>query len=64
MRYPEYPSYENIEKRIKSFENKWMYPSGSALSKVMMANAGFIYVGDGKVCCYYCGNKMFDFEPQ
>ncbi|CAF0978981.1 unnamed protein product [Rotaria sordida] len=64
MRYPEYPSYSLIEKRIKSFQSDWMYPSGSTLSNVAMANAGFIYLGEGKVCCYYCGNKFIDFEPR
>ncbi|CAF4300484.1 unnamed protein product, partial [Rotaria magnacalcarata] len=29
-----------------------------------MANAGFINLGDGKVICYYCGNRMCDFEPR
>ena len=63
MRYPEYPSYSIIEKRIKSFESDWIYPSGSRLSNVMMAEAGFLNFGKGKVCCYYCGNKLCDFEP-
>ncbi|CAF3781379.1 unnamed protein product [Rotaria sp. Silwood1] len=64
MRYPEYPSYSAIEKRIQSFESSWIYPNGSRLSSVAMADAGFIYLGDGKVCCFYCGNKLCDFEPR
>ena len=63
MKYPEYPSYSSIEKRVKSFESDWVYPSGSRLSNLMMAEAGFIYLGEGKVCCYYCGNKLCKFEP-
>lgn len=63
MQYPEYPSYSPLEKRIKTFEFDWMYPSGSLLSNLMMAHAGFIHLGEGKVCCYYCGNKLFRFEP-
>ncbi|CAF2659502.1 unnamed protein product [Rotaria sp. Silwood2] len=64
MRYPEYRSYATDEKRIQSYEYDWMYPSGSLLSNVAMANAGFINLGEGKVCCYYCGNKFCDFEPR
>lgn len=64
MRYPEYPAYSIPEKRIESFQSDWFYPSGSLLSNVIMADAGFIYLGDGKVCCYYCGNKLCDFEPR
>ncbi|UJR37011.1 hypothetical protein I4U23_029718 [Adineta vaga] len=63
MQYPEYPSYSIVEKRIKSFASDWNYPSGSRLSNSMMAAAGFIYLGEGKVCCYYCGNRLFNFEP-
>ncbi|CAF3964656.1 unnamed protein product [Rotaria sp. Silwood2] len=62
--YPEYPSYSNIEKRIKSFTSDWVYPSGSRLSNQMMAEAGFFYMGGGNVCCYYCGNKLQNFEPR
>lgn len=63
MRYPEYPMYSTIERRIRSFESDWMYPSGTLLSNLMMADAGFIHVGEGKVCCYYCGNRLCNFEP-
>ena len=63
MRYAEYPTYSSIEKRIKSFESDWNYPSGTRLSNLMMAHAGFIYLGTEKVCCYYCGNRLCDFEP-
>ncbi|CAM4768751.1 unnamed protein product [Rotaria magnacalcarata] len=64
MRFPEYPSYSIIEKRLQSFQSDWNYPAGSHLSNVSMANAGFINLGDGKVICYYCGNRMCDFEPR
>jgi hypothetical protein len=64
MCYPEYPSYSIIEKRIKSFNSDWIYPSGSRLSNVMMADAGFMHMGKGNVCCYYCGNKLADFQPR
>ncbi|CAF3816337.1 unnamed protein product [Rotaria sordida] len=64
MLYPEYPSYSKIEKRIKSFTSDWVYPSGSRLSNQMMAEAGFFYMGGGNVCCYYCGNKLQNFEPR
>lgn len=64
MLYPEYPSYSNIEKRIKSFTPDWNYPSGSRLSNQMMAEAGFFYMGAGSVCCFYCGNKLQNFEPR
>ncbi|CAF0770096.1 unnamed protein product [Rotaria sp. Silwood1] len=64
MRYPEYLSYSAVEKRIQSFQSNWMYPGGSRLCSVVMADAGFIYLGEGKVCCYYCGNKFCDFEPR
>ena len=63
MKYPEYSSYSTFEKRVKSFEIGWNYPSGTHLSNSMMAQAGFMYLGDGKVCCYYCGNKLQKFEP-
>jgi hypothetical protein len=62
--YPEYPSYSKIEKRIKTFTSDWTYPSGSRLSNQMMAEAGFFYMGGGSVCCYYCGNKLQNFEPR
>ncbi|CAF1225832.1 unnamed protein product [Rotaria sp. Silwood1] len=62
--YPEFPSYSKIEKRIKSFTSDWVYPSGSRLSNQMMAEAGFFYMGGGNVCCYYCGNKLQNFEPR
>lgn len=64
MLYPEYPSYAKIEKRIQSFTLDWVYPSGSRLSNQMMAEAGFFYMGNGSVCCYYCGNKLQNFEPR
>ena len=64
MLYPEYPSYGNIESRIKSFASGWIYPSGSRLSNQMMAEAGFFNMGEGSVCCYYCGNKLQKFEPR
>lgn len=64
MLYPEYPSYANTEKRIKSFSLDWTYPSGSRLSNQMMAEAGFFNMGGGSVCCYYCGNKLQNFEPR
>jgi hypothetical protein len=64
MLYPEYPSYASIEKRIKSFSSDWFYPSGSRLSNQMMAEAGFFNMGGGSVCCYYCGNKLQNFEPR
>ena len=64
MLYPEYPSYSKIEKRIKSFALDWAYPSGSRLSNQMMAEAGFFNMGGGSVCCYYCGNKLQNFEPR
>jgi len=64
MLYPEYPSYAKIEKRIRSFTSDWIYPSGSRLSNQMMAEAGFFYMGGGSVCCYYCGNKLQNFEPR
>lgn len=63
MKYPEYPSYSSVEKRLKSFETDWNYPSGSRLSSVVMVHAGFINLGEGKVCCFYCGNKLMRFEP-
>ncbi|CAF4799446.1 unnamed protein product [Rotaria sp. Silwood1] len=62
--YPEYPSYSSIEKRIKSFTSDWSYPSGTLLSNQMMAEAGFFYLGQDTVCCYYCGNLLQDFEPR
>ncbi|CAF1267965.1 unnamed protein product [Adineta steineri] len=64
MLYPEYPSYSKIEKRIQSFTSDWVYPSGSRLSNQIMAEAGFFYMGGGSVCCYYCGNKLQNFEPR
>ncbi len=64
MLYPEYPNYSKIENRIKSFTSDWIYPSGSRLSNQMMAEAGFFYIGEGDVCCYYCGNKLKKFEPR
>ncbi|CAF1383750.1 unnamed protein product, partial [Rotaria sordida] len=64
MLYPEYPSYSNIEKRIKSFTSDWVYPSGSRLSNQMMAQAGFFYMGGSDVCCYYCGNKLQNFKSR
>jgi hypothetical protein len=63
MQYPEYPAYTSIEKRVESFGTQWIYPSGTRLSNLMMAQAGFIYAGEGKVCCYYCGNRLADFQP-
>ncbi len=63
MHYPEYPLYSPIEKRIQSFASDWMYPSGTRLSNAMMADAGYIYLGDDKVICYYCGNRLFKFKP-
>ncbi|CAF1320051.1 unnamed protein product, partial [Rotaria sordida] len=54
MLYPEYPSYSNIEKRIKSFTFDWVYLSGSRLSNQIMAQGGFFYMGGSDVCCYYC----------
>ncbi|CAF1291874.1 unnamed protein product, partial [Rotaria sordida] len=64
MLYPEYPSYSNIEKRIKSFTFDWVYLSGSRLSNQIMAQAGFFYMGGSDVCCYYCGNKLQNFKPR
>ena len=55
---------EKIEKRIKSFTSDWVYPSGSRLSNQIMAEAGFFYMGGSSVCCYYCGNKLQNFEPR
>ena len=63
LHYPEHPSYETLEERIKSFGSDWPYPSGTRLSNAMMAEAGFIYLGHDKVCCYYCGNRLLRFEP-
>ncbi|CAF1564103.1 unnamed protein product, partial [Adineta ricciae] len=64
MQYPEYPTYADVEKRIKSFDSDWSFPSGSRLSNSLMANAGFICLDVNKVCCYYCGNRLCDFEPR
>lgn len=64
MRYPEYPLYASIERRMRSFGSDWQYPSGSRLSKQVMAQAGFFHMGEGNVCCYYCGNKLQKFEPR
>ncbi|CAF1581939.1 unnamed protein product [Didymodactylos carnosus] len=64
MKYPEYPSLNLIEKRLKTYTG-WVYPGGTRLSKELMAAAGFYYLGkETCVCCYYCGNKLQNFEPR
>ena len=64
MRFPEYPTYAKIETRVKSFQADWPYPDGTKLSKLLMADAGFIHLGGNRVCCFYCGNRIKNFEPQ
>ncbi|CAF0904654.1 unnamed protein product [Didymodactylos carnosus] len=65
MKYPEYPTYESFESRIKTYTSGWIYPGGTRLSKELMASAGFFYLGkETCVACYYCGNKLKKFEPR
>lgn len=64
MHYPEYPSFSRVEKRIQTFTTGWDYPAGTHLCNVSMATAGFINLGKGKVICFYCGNRICDFEPR
>ncbi|CAF4014639.1 unnamed protein product [Rotaria sp. Silwood1] len=39
MRYLQYPCYSSIEKRVESFQSDWIYPNGTRLSAVALADA-------------------------
>ncbi|CAF5082121.1 unnamed protein product, partial [Rotaria sp. Silwood1] len=53
-----------FEKRVESFQSDWIYPNGTRLSAVVSADAGFIYLDERRVCCFYCGNRFHDFRPR
>jgi len=64
MAFPEYPSYQSDDKRTQSFDDTWPFRGGTQLSKVLVAHAGFIHLGDDRVICFYCGNALCEFKPR
>ncbi|CAF4961352.1 unnamed protein product [Rotaria sp. Silwood1] len=47
MRYPQYPCYSSIEKRVESFQSDWIYPNGTRLSAVVLADANSMILDHG-----------------
>ena len=58
-----YPEYENYEKRLKTFFDRF-WPISTYQNETMMAKAGFFYPGFGDiVTCAFCGINLHKWLP-
>ena len=58
-----YPEYENYEKRLKTFFDRF-WPISTYQNETTMAKAGFFYPGFGDiVTCAFCGINLHKWLP-
>ncbi|KAL4235407.1 hypothetical protein ACF0H5_007043 [Mactra antiquata] len=60
---PCHPSYEDVASRVQSFQTNWPYNGDQNPCK--MAEAGFFFSPSktDEVWCFYCGARLWNWEP-